>query len=151
MEDHSFPPNVRIKSRLDFDRAFREGVVVADDVLVLHVIYQSHQPVRNLDSKIDPSDESSSAAIARDGTPEPTPNTAARLGLSISKRVGNAPTRNRWKRLIREVFRRNKHSLPALDIVARPKKGASADYQAIWASFPSLITRAIRKLAHNQN
>jgi hypothetical protein len=32
MEDHSFPADVRIKSRLDFDRAFREGIVVADDV-----------------------------------------------------------------------------------------------------------------------
>jgi ribonuclease P protein component len=75
----------------------------------------------------------------------------ARLGLSISKRVGNAPTRNRWKRLIREVFRKNRQRFPAIDIVARPKRGATADYKAIEASLPSLVARALRKLPNNQN
>ena len=153
MEDHSFPPKTRIKSRLDFDRAFREGIVVADDVLVLHVTYRKLHEVGITKDEADTSYAEplrSNAEPLRRGLP-PALSDQARLGLSISKRVGNAPTRNRWKRLIREVFRKNRHSFPPVDIVARPKKGATADYRAIWVSLPILVSRALRKLAHNQN
>jgi ribonuclease P protein component len=36
----------------------------------------------------------------------------ARLGITASRKVGQATTRNWWKRRIREIFRRNKREFP---------------------------------------
>jgi len=71
----------------------------------------------------------------------------ARIGLSVSKRVGNSPMRNRWKRLIRESFRLQKAQLPLnIDIVVRPKRGAVPDFDLIFASLLKLVLHLERKL-----
>ena len=41
---------------------------------------------------------------ARNGEP-------SRLGITASKKVGNAPVRNRVRRLVREFFRRNRAAM----------------------------------------
>src|SRR5262249_12590615 len=45
----------------------------------------------------------------------------ARLGIAATRKLGGAVTRNRAKRLIREVFRRNKIT-PGFDVVVVPKR-----------------------------
>lgn len=70
-----------------------------------------------------------------------------RLGLSVGRKVGNAVTRNRWKRTIREVFRKCRHKLPVgIDLVMRPRKGAKLTYAAIEHSVPRLARRIAKKL-----
>jgi ribonuclease P protein component len=68
----------------------------------------------------------------------------SRLGLSVSRKVGSAVVRNRWKRLIREAFRHAQ--LPAgFDLVARPRRGARPEARAIMASLPRLARQLARR------
>jgi ribonuclease P protein component len=47
-----------------------------------------------------------------------------RLGLVVSRRIGNAVIRNRVKRIIREFFRYHRLTLNPVDIVVIARKGA---------------------------
>jgi ribonuclease P protein component len=68
-----------------------------------------------------------------------TENSVTRLGLSVPKRVGTAPRRNRIKRLLRESFRQMQHHLPKgydLVILVRPHEPLKlAGYQELLVSF----------------
>lgn len=71
----------------------------------------------------------------------------ARLGLSISRRVGNAVLRNQWKRRIREAFRTQQDQMPVgVDLVVRPRKGAEPVFADIQRSLPRLAMQVARRL-----
>jgi len=57
---------------------------------------------------------------SRNATPEPP---TSRLGVTVSRTVGNAVVRNRVKRAVREFFRRA-HVAPGIDLVVIAKPGA---------------------------
>ena len=70
-----------------------------------------------------------------------------RLGLTVSRKVGKATRRNRWKRLIREAFRLNRHRLPqGLDLVVIPRPQAQPTLQNVTEALVQLAWRVNRKL-----
>ena len=77
------------------------------------------------------------------GTPEP------RLGLTVSTKVGNAVTRNRIRRQLREWFRTHIEELPKghdVVIIARSSAAtaSSAELQTAFARAAALLMRKVK-------
>jgi len=69
---------------------------------------------------------------------------APRLGIAATRKLGGAVQRNRAKRLIREVFRRNKIA-PGFDVVVIPKRELlDASLSALEADYRTTIERRAR-------
>lgn len=91
----SFGREARVVSRADFDRVFGQGRKFVHRDLILWVVGRT--------------------TGASEG---------ARLGLSVSRKVGGAVRRNRLKRLLREAFRLGRPRLSkGRDLVAYPRPG----------------------------
>ena len=62
------------------------------------------------------------------------PNTLfiARVGLTVSKKVGSSVVRNKIKRYLREIFRHKRLNLPAVDINIIPRRdAANMDFKSV--------------------
>jgi ribonuclease P protein component len=75
----------------------------------------------------------------------PAAGPIARLGLTVSAKVGNAVVRARVKRQLREVFRRRRLRCPAVElvIIARPaaREASAAELSAAFGALLSSLER----------
>ena len=117
MKKSGLSKNDRIYLRNDFKEILKHGTKTHKDGIVLW-----HRP--------------SPLAAAKE--------TPARIGIIVSKKLGNAPQRNRCKRLLREVFRLNRHLLSnGADCIFCPADaGKLKDYQSVRAAFLALAEKA---------
>jgi ribonuclease P protein component len=76
------------------------------------------------------------------------PQAHARLGLVVSKKVAKLSVdRNYMRRVLRELFRRNKLNLANLDLVIRPQRPfGRKNYNEIAQEFDMLITKLKSRL-----
>jgi ribonuclease P protein component len=70
-----------------------------------------------------------------------------RLGMAVSKKLGTAVARNRWRRLLREAFRLSRDRLPSgIDLVIVPRHPRKPELDPVMKSLANLAARAAKKL-----
>lgn len=72
----------------------------------------------------------------------------SRVGLSVSRKVGGAVQRNRFRRLYREAYRLTRPALATgLDLVMIPRKNDAPTLEVLKESLPRLVTQVAKRLA----
>jgi len=73
-----------------------------------------------------------------------------RFGVTVARKVGNAPTRNRIKRFSREYFRLNRHVITGywdINIIAK-KRAADLSSKQAFLSLKEVFKNISRSLEH---
>ncbi|QVL32064.1 ribonuclease P protein component [Telmatocola sphagniphila] len=75
----------------------------------------------------------------------------SRIGLSVSKKHGNAVVRNRIKRMLREAFRTRQLQIPpGFDFVLVPRVGLELDLRLLQESIQKLTSRLARRISEQK-
>jgi len=69
-----------------------------------------------------------------------------RIGLSVSKRNGNSPVRHHIRRLIKEAYRLEQHTVPeGYDLICIPKQDGALSIQSLRTAFTKLAAHLMSK------
>lgn len=117
-----FSAAMRLSGQRAFGRVFANRQTAGNGVLVVHAAPRPEHEQR----------------VA--GVP------AVRLGLSVSRRVGSAVERHRWKRRLREAFRLAQHDLPAgFDYVIVVRGRTPPEVTALGGMLRNLAASAVQR------
>jgi ribonuclease P protein component len=120
----TLPKSARLRRRPQFLAAQKTGKSFADGPLAASFLPRDGEPTR--------------AGI---------PGGVARVGLTVSSKVGGAVTRNRIKRRLREAVRLELAALPPVDLVLVARSSAAAasvdDFRAWLRHAAERIARAL--------
>lgn len=108
-----------MKKNSDFQRVYKQGRSYANRLFVMYVEETGKQ--ETLKDTCMPF--GSSKETLKDTCMPFGCNKETRIGISVSKKVGNSVVRHRMCRLVREIFRLNKHRIRTglnIIIVVRP-------------------------------
>ncbi|AKL98492.1 ribonuclease P protein component [Endomicrobium proavitum] len=118
----SFSYKEKLHLQKDFNKVFKKGRRLDNKIIKIYAYKKASAP---------------NGAVS--GSPY-----LRRLGLVSPKKVGTAVQRNKTKRILREIFRTNKHSLePGLDLIFISKpETASQDYNSLKTTILEMLKSA---------
>ncbi|HLJ15273.1 MAG TPA: ribonuclease P protein component [Bryobacteraceae bacterium] len=130
-----FPRAMRLLKRVEYEAVYGAGHRRSSPQF--SVFFRAHTALPN---------DASGRELTHRATSEPlAAGRASRFGISVKKALGGAVVRNRIRRRIREIVRRNRTEIPAgWDIVIHPKSSvATAEFAPLEAELLRLL-RGIR-------
>ena len=113
---------MRLLRRADYEAVYGAGQRRSSPQFA--VFFRSQQTLQRERSARAPAASQATAGASADETLGPSP--VSRFGISVKKALGGAVVRNRIRRRIREILRRNRTEIPSgWDIVIHPRRSVA--------------------------
>jgi ribonuclease P protein component len=132
---------VRLLRRADYEAVYGAGQRRTSPQFA--VFFRAQQKFQRGSSALAPAASHANAGAPVNETQGPSP--VSRFGISVKKTVGGAVVRNRIRRRIREILRRNRMEIPSgWDIVIHPRSSVA---QAPFAPLEAELVRLLLGIA----
>ena len=131
---------MRLLRRADYEAVYGAGQRRSSPQFA--VFFRAQQKFQREPSAREPAASHANAGAPINEARGPSP--VSRFGISVKKTVGGAVVRNRIRRRIREILRRNRMEIPSgWDIVIHPRSSVA---QAPFAPLEAELVRLLRSI-----